>query len=79
MGSDCSVKSGIPRANQKSPIGVQVTAPGGTNWVFVDVMKMARAWTSIWDRDRDAGQFSYQKGTNSLVYFTTQYQWGNGG
>ena len=41
-------------------------------------MKHSRHWTSIWDRDRDAGQFSYQKGTGSLVYHSTQYQWGNG-
>ena len=46
--------------------------------MFVDVMNQAREWVSIWDRDRDAGQFSYQKGTGSLVFHSTQYQWGNG-
>ena len=43
---------------------------------FVDVMKTARGWTSIWDRDTQPGQFSYQGG--SLMWTSRQYEWGNG-
>jgi len=63
-------------ANAASPIGLNLAGVGGTNWVFVDAMKMAREWTSINDKDRYAGQFSYQG--NSLLFTNRQYEWGNG-
>ena len=50
----------------------------GANWVFVDLMKESRYWTSINDADRYVGQFAYQAGSNSLVFTNRQYQWGNG-
>ena len=66
------------RPNLQSTFGINLAAPGGTNWVFVDLMKESRDWTSINDPDRFAGQFSYQDGENSLIFTNRQYQWDNG-
>ena len=66
------------RANAHSTYGLNLAAPGGANWVFVDLMRESREWTSINDADRFAGQFSYQGGSNSLVFTNRQYTWGNG-
>ena len=51
-------------------------AEATTPSTFVDVMKTSRGWTSIWDRDTQPGQFSYQGG--SLMWTSRQYEWGNG-
>jgi hypothetical protein len=41
-------------------------------------MKDASPWVSIYGQDFDAGQFSYQSGSNSLMFSSRQYEWGNG-
>jgi hypothetical protein len=68
----------VERPNERSTFGINLAGIGGTNWVFVDLMKESRDWVTINDADRFAGQFSYQGGSNSLIFENRQYQWGNG-
>ena len=76
--SGAACDQAVERPNANSTFGLNLAIPGGANWVFVDLMKESRDWVSINDADRFAAQFSYQGGSNSLVFTNRQYQWGNG-
>mmetsp|Transcript_134092 Transcript_134092/g.428462 ORF Transcript_134092/g.428462 Transcript_134092/m.428462 type:complete len:2501 (-) Transcript_134092:185-7687(-) len=72
-GAACSLQDSSLRGNFESPFGVNVAL---SHSMFVDVMKTSREWTSVWNVDTFAGQFSYQGG--SLIFEDRQYEWGNG-
>jgi len=72
-GPSCADLDSSLLAHGGAAFGINVATTPST---FVDVMKTSRGWTSIWDRDTQPGQFSYQGG--SLMWTSRQYEWGNG-
>eukprot|EP00930_Biecheleria_cincta_P036104 TRINITY_DN24783_c0_g1_i1.p1 TRINITY_DN24783_c0_g1~~TRINITY_DN24783_c0_g1_i1.p1 ORF type:complete len:2581 (+),score=311.66 TRINITY_DN24783_c0_g1_i1:162-7904(+) len=72
-GPSCSTLNASLVAHAGSSFGINVAMNPS---VFVDVMKTSREWTSVWDRDTQPAQFSYQG--NSILWTSRQYEWGNG-